>query len=34
MDKIPIHHRHDLSDKVWERLEPLLPGGRGLGAGE
>ena len=23
------HRRHDLSDQVWERLEPLLPGGAG-----
>lgn len=21
------HHRHDLSDQVWERLPSLLPGG-------
>ena len=23
------HRRHDLSDQVWDRLEPLLPGGAG-----
>ena len=21
------HRRHDISDRVWERLQPLLPGG-------
>ncbi len=23
------HRRHDISDRVWQRLEPLLPGGPG-----
>lgn len=23
------HRRHDIKDKLWERLEPVLPGGRG-----
>ena len=23
------HRRHDISDRVWELLEPLLPGGTG-----
>ena len=23
------HRRHDMSDAVWERLRPLLPGGEG-----
>ena len=23
------HRRHDISDRVWEILEPLLPGGKG-----
>ena len=22
-------HRHDISDRAWETLEPLLPGGPG-----
>ncbi|MBU3655951.1 MAG: transposase, partial [Alphaproteobacteria bacterium] len=30
---MPIHRRHDLSDKVWERLEPLLPGRKGSWGG-
>ena len=25
----PAHRRHDISDRVWEILEPLLPGGKG-----
>ena len=25
----PAHRRHDISDRVWEVLEPLLPGGKG-----
>lgn len=25
----PAHRRHDISDSVWEILEPLLPGGKG-----
>jgi transposase len=27
------HRRHDISDKVWAKLEPLLPGQRGMGGG-
>ena len=27
------HRRHDISDRVWERLQPLLPGGRPRWAG-
>ena len=23
------HRRHDMTDEVWERLKPLLPGGEG-----
>ena len=26
---VPAHRRHDISDQVWEILEPLLPGGKG-----
>ena len=26
---VPAHRRHDISDRVWEILEPLLPGGKG-----
>lgn len=26
---VAAHRRHDLSDQVWERLRPLLPGGAG-----
>lgn len=26
-------HRHDISDKVWEIIEPLLPGRRGMWGG-
>ena len=29
----PAHRRHDISDRVWEILEPLLPGGKGKTAG-
>ena len=25
----PAHRRHDISDRVWEILELLLPGGKG-----
>ena len=25
----PIHRRHDISDKLWEKLKPLLPGEKG-----
>ena len=28
-----LQHRHDISDKVWELLKPLLPGQRGLWGG-
>ncbi|MEY8576556.1 IS5/IS1182 family transposase, partial [Oscillospiraceae bacterium 21-37] len=27
------YHRHDINDKVWERLEPHLPGQRGQWGG-
>ena len=27
------YHRHDINDKVWELLEPHLPGQRGLWGG-
>jgi transposase len=27
------HHRHDISDKLWEKLEPHLPGREGLWGG-
>ena len=33
MHEAPIHHRHDLSDKVWEKLEPLLLGRKGSWGG-
>ncbi len=26
---VPAHRRHDISDRVWEVLDPLLPGGKG-----
>ena len=26
---VSAHRRHDLSDQVWERLRPLLPGDGG-----
>ena len=25
----PAHRRHDISDRIWELLEPHLPGSRG-----
>ena len=27
------HRRHDISDRVWARLEPHLPGAKGAGEG-
>ena len=27
------YHRHDISDRVWEMLKPLLPGQRGQWGG-
>ncbi|MDR1334883.1 MAG: IS5/IS1182 family transposase, partial [Holosporaceae bacterium] len=24
-----MHHRHDISDKLWEKLEKRLPGSEG-----
>jgi transposase len=29
-----IHRRHDLSDKIWERLSPHLPGREGAWGGK
>ena len=29
MSRHKIHRRHDISDKVWTQLEPLLPGRKG-----
>ena len=26
---VPAHRRHDISDRAWEILQPLLPGGTG-----
>ena len=26
---VPAHRRHDISDRVWEILAPLLPGSQG-----
>ena len=26
---IPAHRRHDISDRAWEKIEPLLPGRKG-----
>mgnify|MGYP001168759314 CR=1 FL=1 len=31
--KVPAHRRHDISDRVWERLEPHLPGRKGVWGG-
>ena len=25
----PAHRRHDITDQIWERLQPHLPGGAG-----
>ena len=25
----PIHHRHDIKDEMWEKIEPHLPGRKG-----
>lgn len=30
---LPAHRRHDISDRVWLLLEPLLPGRRGVWGG-
>ena len=30
---ISAHHRHDISDKVWQLLEPQLPGREGVWGG-
>lgn len=30
---VAIHHRHDVSDRVWAALEPLLPGREGSWGG-
>lgn len=33
MKETPAYHRHDISDHVWEILEPLLPGRPGSWGG-
>jgi len=33
MKKPPAHHRHDISDQVWNLLKPLLPGQAGQWGG-
>ena len=33
METTPAHRRHDISDHVWELLEPLLPGRAGSWGG-
>lgn len=30
---LPVHRRHGISDEVWEKLEPLLPGRAGSWGG-
>jgi len=29
----PVHGYHDISDKIWEKLEPHLPGRKGCWGG-
>ena len=29
MTRVPAHRRHDISDRVWNILAPLLPGRKG-----
>jgi transposase len=33
MTKTPAHRRHDISDRVWEKIAPHLPGQRGSWGG-
>ena len=33
MKSIEAYKRHDISDKVWHKLEPLLPGRPGMRGG-
>ncbi len=30
---VPAHRRHDISDRIWKKLEPYLPGRRGVWGG-
>ena len=30
---VPAHRRHDISDRIWKILEPLLPGRKGCWGG-
>ena len=30
---IPTHRLHDISDKIWDKIEPLLPGRKGRWGG-
>jgi transposase len=32
-EKVPAHRRHDISDRVWTKLEPLLSGQKGQWGG-
>jgi transposase len=31
LHKLPAYRRHDISDKIWERLSPLFPYKQGKG---
>ncbi len=30
---VPAHRRHDISDRIWKKLEPYLPERRGVWGG-